>query len=176
MVGRGRRQISPSRSIAFARRLFEAWPIENLNCSPAVADKASRLHGLSGERHRFAIRTQDMCEELVSVRQKFAFGSIMHHQEPPAHSFFGRMHGIACDRLLHLRQQRLRIADEQVAHVFAVLEFGLQYFDRASDRAALQLHYAPIERDPAVHSREEAECSFTPYVSGLDSRAILQNG
>jgi hypothetical protein len=35
--------------------------------------------------------------------------------------------------LLDLRQQRLRIADKQIADVFAVLEFRLQKIDRAAN-------------------------------------------
>jgi hypothetical protein len=60
--------------------------------------------------------------------------------------------------------------------VFAVLEFQLQQFDRASNHAALQLHNASVKGGPAVHGGEETECSFAPYVCGLDGRAVLKNG
>ena len=177
---RGRRQEGveplPYDGVALARCLFEAGTIENLNLSPTIADKAGRLHRLRCKRHRFAIGTQHVRQELVRVWQGFAFGPIMHHEEPSAHSLFRRMHGIARDSLLNLRQQRLRIADEEIAHVFAALEFRLQQFDRAANHAALQLHKTSIEGDAAVHGREEAECSFAPDVCGLNCRAVLQNG
>jgi hypothetical protein len=41
---------------------------------------------------------------------------------------------------------------------------------------ALELHNASIERDPAVHGGEEAECAFAPDVGGLDCGAILSFG
>jgi hypothetical protein len=44
----------------------------------------------------------------------------------------------------------------------------LQQFDRAAHHAALQLHKTSVEGDAAVHGREEAECSFAPYVCGLN--------
>ena len=62
----------------------------------------------------------------MRVWQGFAFGSIVHHEEPSGHSLFRCVQGIARDGLLNLCQQRLRIADEEVAHVFATLEFGSQ--------------------------------------------------
>jgi hypothetical protein len=38
------------------------------------------------------------------------------------------------------------------------------------------LHNASIKGGPAVHGGEETECSFAPYVCGLDGRAIFKNG
>ena len=73
-------------SVALAGYLFEAGPIHNLNRSPTIADKASRLHRLRCKRHRFSIGTQHVRQELVRVRQDCAFGPIMHHQEPSGHS------------------------------------------------------------------------------------------
>ena len=103
---RGRRQEGieplPYDGVALARCLFEAGTIENLNCPPTIADKAGRLHRLRCKRHRFAVGTQHVRQELVGVRQGFAFGPIMHHEEPSAHSLFRCMHGIARDGLLDL--------------------------------------------------------------------------
>ena len=69
----------------------------------------------------------------------------MHHQKPAAHPLFRAVKGVTCDSLLHLRKQRLGVADKQVADVFAVLELRLQQFDRAADHAALELHQAPVK-------------------------------
>jgi hypothetical protein len=41
---------------------------------------------------------------------------------------------------------------------------------------SLQLHKTSIKGAPAVHGREEAECSFAPNVCGLNCGALLQNG
>jgi len=60
--------------------------------------------------------------------------------------------------------------------VFAVLEFRLQQFDRTANYATLQLNETSIKGDAAVHGREEAECSFAPYVCGLNCRPVLQDG
>ena len=60
--------------------------------------------------------------------------------------------------------------------MFAAFEFRLQQFYRAANDATLQLHKTSIERDPAVHGGEQAECSFATNVCGLDSGAILQDG
>jgi hypothetical protein len=92
------------------------------------------------------------------------------------HTLFRCMQGIARDSLLNLRQQRLRTADEEIAHVFTALEFRLQQFDRAANYATFQLHKASIKGDATVHGRKEAESSLAPYVCGLNCRAILQNG
>jgi hypothetical protein len=51
--------------------------------------------------------------------------------------------------------------------VFAVLEFQLQRFDRATNHAALQLHNASIKGGPAVHGGEETECSFAPFAVSM---------
>jgi len=85
------------------------------------------------------------------------------------------MHGITSDSLLNLGQQRLRIADEEVPHVFAAFEFRLQQLDRAANHAALQLHKTSIKGDATVHGREKSECTLAPYVRGLNCRAVLQN-
>ena len=166
----------PDDCIALARCLLDAFTIENLDRPPAIADKAGRLHQLRRKRHCLAIGPQDVRQEFVGVCQEFAFRAIMHHEKPTAHSLFGRMHGIASDRLLDLRQQRFRKADEEIADVFAGPEFGLQQFDWAAGHVALQLHNASIEGNPAVHCGEEAESSLAPYVCGLDRRAVFQNG
>ncbi|MGI8569224.1 MAG: hypothetical protein ACR2KT_09255 [Methylocella sp.] len=86
-----------------------------------------------------------------------------------------RVHGIARDRLLNLRELRLGIADEEIANVRAVLEFRLQNLDRDAKQAALHLHKASIEGSAAIHRREETESAFPPDVRRLDRRAILQN-
>ena len=65
---------------------------------------------------------------------------------------------------------------EEIADVFAALEFRLQQFDRAADYVALQLHKTSIKEDAAVHSHEEAKRSFAPNIRGLNCRAVLQNG
>jgi hypothetical protein len=64
------------------------------------------------------------------------------------------MQGIAGNSLLNLRQQGFRIADEEIANVFAVPEFRLQQFDRAANHPALQLHETPVERDATIHGGE----------------------
>jgi len=45
-----------------------------------------------------------MQNEVISRSryENFAFGPIMHHEEPSAHFFFRRVHGIARDGLLNL--------------------------------------------------------------------------
>ena len=102
----GRRQegVEPllNNGVALARSLFEAGTIKNLNLSSAIADKAGLLQRLRCKRHRFAIGTQHVRQELVRVCEDFAFGPIMHHEEPSAHSLFRCMHGIARDSLLNL--------------------------------------------------------------------------
>jgi hypothetical protein len=123
--------------VALTRCLFEAGSVENLNFSPTIVDKAGLLHRLRCKRHRFAIGTQHVRQELVRVWQLCAIGPIMHHKEPSAYSLFRCMQGIARDSLLNLRQQRLRIADKEIAHVFTALEFRLQQFDRTANYATL---------------------------------------
>src|ERR1700730_7664647 len=162
--------------VALTRCLFEAGSVENLNFSPTIVDKAGLLHRLRCKRHRFAIGTQHVRQELVRVWQLCAIGPIKHHKEPSAYSLFRCMQGIARDRLLNLRQQRLRIADEEIAHVFTAFEFRLQQLDRTANYATLQLPKASIKGDATVHGRKEAECSFAPDVCGLNCRAVLQNG
>ena len=88
-------------------------------------------------------------------RQRFTLGPIMHHKKPSAHSFFRCMQGVAGNSLLNLRQQRFRVADEEIANVFAILEFRSQYLDRAADHATFHLHQAPIERDATIHGGEK---------------------
>ena len=102
----GRRQEGveplPYDGVALARCLFEAGTIENLNLPPTIADEAGRLQRLRCKRHRFAIGAQHVRQELVRVWQGFAFGPIMHHEEPSAHSLFRCVQGIARDSLLNL--------------------------------------------------------------------------
>ena len=92
----------PDDCVALARCLLETRAIENLNRPAVVADEAGRLHRLRRQCHRLPIGTQDMRQKLVGIGQQFAFRSIMHHEQPSAHSFFRRMHGIASDGLLDL--------------------------------------------------------------------------
>src|SRR5450432_639125 len=86
------------------------------------------------------------------------------------------MHRIARDSLLNLCQQRLRIADEEIAHVLALLELRLQQFDRAANHVTLELHKTSIKRNSAVHRSEQAERPFASDVCSLDCGAVLQNG
>ena len=145
------------------------------NPAPTIADEAGHLQRLRRKRHGFAVGAQHVRQELVRVWQGLAVRPVMHHEEPPAHSLFRCMQGIAGDGLLNLRQQRFGIADEEIAHVLTTLEFRLQQFDRATNHAAFELHKASIERDAAIHRREETECSLAPNISRLDCRAIFQN-
>ena len=161
--------------IALARRLLEAGPVENLHSAAAVTDEAGGLHRLRCKRYGFPIGAHDVREKFVRIRESFAAGAIMHHQEPSARPLFGRVHRIARDRLLDLRKQRLRITDKEIAHVLATLELILQQFDRAANRMARELHNAAVEGDPAVHCGEKAKRAFPPYVGSLDRGAILQN-
>ena len=86
------------------------------------------------------------------------------------------MHRIASGGLLNLRQQRFRIAYKKIAHVVAILELGLQEFNWATNRVALQLHDAPVERSAAIHRRKKAECALPSDVCSLDCIAARKNG
>ena len=86
------------------------------------------------------------------------------------------MQGVARDCLMNLGQQRLGIADEEIANVRAAFEFQMQDVDPSANHGARQLHKTSIERASAVHGREEAECPLAPDIRGLDRRAVLQNG
>src|SRR5471032_2358476 len=89
--------------VALAGGLLEAGSVENLNLSSTITDQAGGLHRLCCERHGLAIGAQHMRQELVRVLQGFSFGTIVHHEEPSAHSLLRRMHGVAGDSLLNLR-------------------------------------------------------------------------
>src|ERR1700730_44578 len=104
-----------------------------------------------------------------------AVGPVMHHEQPPANSLLSCMHGIARDCLLNLSQQRLRIADEEIANVLASLEFRAQNLARDAKQSAFQLHETSIEGGAAVHGREETKRTFTPDVRRLNRHPVLQN-
>ena len=112
----------------------------------------------------------------MGVRKCFTLGPVVHHQEPAAHPLFRRMHRVACDCLLDLRQQRLRVAHEQIAHVLAVLEFILQQLDGTADRMTLELHNATVKGDATIHGGEQAKRTLAADIRGLDRRAIFQHG
>ena len=119
--------------------------------------------------------TPSILDTALCVYVKAAVGPVMHHKEPPGHPLLSCMHGIARDRLLNLSQQRLGIADEEVANVLVSLEFRSQNLTRDAKQTALQLHETAIEGGAAVHGREETECTFTPDVRCLDRRPVLQS-
>ena len=58
--------------------------------------------------------------------------------------------------------------------MLAVPEFILQQLDGTPHRMAPELNDTPIERDAAVHGREQAERALPADIRGLDRRAILQ--
>lgn len=111
--------------IAFATRGFESGPIEHLYPPSSICDQPRCLQRLRAQRYRLTIGAQHVCQKLMSVSQGFAFGSIMHHEQPTAHSLLRGVHGIAGHALLHLRQKGFGIAHEQIAHPAAVIEFVL---------------------------------------------------
>jgi hypothetical protein len=94
-------------SVAFARCLFQAGTIGDLDRPPAVADETVGLHRLRGKRHRFPVGTQHVSQEFVRVCQVLASGAIMHHEKPSAQSLLDRMLGIARGGVHNLRQLRL---------------------------------------------------------------------
>jgi hypothetical protein len=99
--------------ITLTRRSLETRAIEHLDRAPVVADEAGRLHRLRRKRYGFTVSAQDLRQEFMRIRKRLAFRAVVHHQKPSAHSFFRRMHRIARDRLLHLGQQRLRVAHKR---------------------------------------------------------------
>lgn len=88
--------------VAFARRLLEAGPIKDLDRSTAITDEARSLHGLRRKRHGLPVGTQNVRQEFMRLRERFAARAVVHHQKPPAHPLFRRVHRIASDRLLDL--------------------------------------------------------------------------
>jgi hypothetical protein len=162
--------------IALARRCLQTGSVSDLHQSATVADEPRLLERLSSKRDRRSISSQDVCEKFVSVSQRFTFCPIMHHEEPTAHPFFYRMARVAGDGLHNLRQQCLRIADEQVSYVLAFLKLGSQSVDGASAHRTCELHDALIEGDPAVHGGKEAKRSLAPNVRGLERGPVLQDG
>ncbi len=63
--------------IAFARSLFEARTIENLDPSATIFDETGRLHCMQGKRHGFAVGAQQMRQELVGERQVLAVEAVV---------------------------------------------------------------------------------------------------
>src|SRR5208337_4558544 len=106
----------------------------------------------------------------MRVAQISAVGPVMHHEQPPANPLLGCVQGVACDCLLNLSQQGLRIADEEIANVCAALEFHMENVDPNANHGALQLHKTSIEGGAAIHGGEEAERAFAPNVCRLDRR------
>ena len=52
----------------------------------------------------------------------------------------------------------------------------LQQFDRAANGVTFELNDAPVERNAAVHSGEQAEGALAADIGGLDGRTVLKNG
>ncbi|MGS0740162.1 hypothetical protein ACVBEG_27480 [Pseudomonas sp. GG8] len=90
----------------------------------------------------------------------------MHHEEPPAQSLLD-LHGIARGGLLNLGQLRLRITDQEIAHVVTPLELRSQNFDGNAHHATLQLHEALIEVRLYIAARMPNAPSFPMFAVSI---------
>jgi hypothetical protein len=161
-IGRRSQEVVEARLdnfVALARRFFKAGTIETsilprTDLMRPAACSASEAC-VTARRLTPSILDMALC---VYVKTRPS----VHHMEPPGHPLLSCMHGIARDRLLNLSQQRLGIADEEVANVLASLEFRSQNLTRGAKRTALQLHESAIEGGAAYMDAKRPNAPSRP--------------
>ena len=82
---------------------------------------------------------------------------------------------VAHGRLRHLRDQRLRVAQQDVEHFAVTIEFLLEAIAREAVRVAGALHDGAARRGFAAHEQRHANGAFVAHHGDFRRRAILHH-
>ena len=100
---------------------------------------------------------QQVGEELLGQPETIGSRSVVRHQKPAGKALLDGMQSVASDRLQHLNEEILNIAEEQAAQRRAFMRGIRQRLDGQPRGGTLHLDQYTLARDPASKQRFEAD-------------------
>lgn len=91
----------------FAGAALQAFPVDNRDLAALVADKARLLQPVGYQADGWPSHGKHLSEEIVRQADHVVVDAIPHLNDPAAQAAVGGVKGVACRRLLHLRQHQL---------------------------------------------------------------------
>jgi hypothetical protein len=151
-------------------------PVDDLDLAAMIADEAGLLQHMGDHRHRGAAHAQHLRKEFVGEPDRVALKPVARLQQPAAQPCFDVVQGVAGGGLLHLHQQHLAIAHDDLANRFAVLG-GLAKTRRRDARGrARYLNDGARLGAARSKSRQRADRAFVTDRRDLDRVALLHHG
>src|SRR5471032_1026303 len=150
-------------AITFADMAFQPGPVLHGDMAAPVTDEAARLQAASRLRHAFAAHAQHIGDQFLRHGQ-FAVRQAVHgQQQPAAQLLLDRVMAVAHGRLRHLRNQGLRIAQQEAHHRAGTVELVHQHLRLQAKADAARLHHGAAGRGTAAHEQRHADDAFIAH-------------
>jgi len=98
--------------IAFARRGFEVFAVNDGDAAVSVFDQPGFLQRSSDDADRWSARAEHHCDKFLRERKFIRLHPIVCHKQPTRQSLLDRMDSVACRRLGNESEQRLRVVGQ----------------------------------------------------------------
>jgi len=161
--------------VALAGPVLQARPIQHRDAPTAVADQACALQFPGGLRDPFAAHPEHVGDQLLRHRELVRGQPIEAEQQPAAELLVDRTMPVADRRLRHLRQQRLRIAQQQMLRRPGASELALQQLPRKPERRAGALHDGAARGGLTAHEEGNTHHALVADHGDLGGRTILHD-
>ena len=141
----------------------------------AVSDQSRRLQLSGGFGDAFAAHAEHVGDQFLRHRKLVRLQAIQTQQQPAAQLLVDRVMPVADRGLRHLRDQRLRVAQQQVHGRAEPAELGLEQVGLEAVSVPGALHHRAAGRGVAAHEQRYAENALVADDGDFGRRAILHH-
>ena len=156
-------------------RALQPRAVEHRDAAARIADQAQLLQLQRAFGDALAAHAQHVGDQFLRHHQLVAVQPVQAQQQPAAQLLVQRVVAVAHRGLRHLRDQRLRVAQQQVHHRAGAFELVLDDAGAQAPALARALHHGAAGRGLAAHEQRDADHAFVADHRNLGRRAVLHH-
>ncbi len=137
-----------------------------------IANYSRVLKSSGGNRYALAPHAEQVRNNFLRQNYLVGLQAIVAEKKPAAKPLLERMQAVADGGLRNMRNQRLRITEQNVLQRAAPRKFVLNNFRFDAERAARNLHDGLIGRGFAAHKQGDSQHAASARHSHLGGRAV----
>ncbi len=175
---RGRKQpvvLRLHHRVTLATALLQPSPVEHLDTAACIVNQPCPLKAERGLGDPFAANPEHVGDEFLRHDQIVAVKPVQAQQQPAAELLVQRMMPVAHGSLRHLRDKRLRVAQQQMQHRPGAIEFSLHARSAQPISLACTLHHRTVGGGLATHEERDADKPFPTNHCNFGGGAVFQH-
>src|ERR1700687_697449 len=157
--------------VTLTPQLPQPWPVQHRNMSAVVMNDAELLHFPGRFGDALTTHAEHVSDQFLGHRQFVGRQAVQGQQQPTAQLLVYRVMAVADCSLGHLREQRLRVTQQQNLHLTVAMKLVLEFLAEQPVSITGALYDRAVRGRFAAHEQRDSNETLVSYYGDFRGRA-----